>query len=138
MDPVVLARVQFALTASFHFVFPSISIGLGLVVAILEVARWRTRRELWDRAARFWTRLFALTFVVGVATGIVMEFQFGTNWSRYSVFVGDIFGSPLAAEALLAFFLESTFLGLLLFGRDRISSGLRATVTPVENAPRAP
>jgi cytochrome d ubiquinol oxidase subunit I len=126
MDPIVLARVQFALTASFHFVFPSISIGLGLVVAILEVARWRTRRDVWDRAARFWTRLFALTFVVGVATGIVMEFQFGTNWSRYSTFVGDIFGSPLAAEAILAFFLESTFLGLLLFGRDRIRSGLRA------------
>ena len=99
MDPIVLARVQFALTASFHFVFPSISIGLGLVVAILEVARWRTRRDVWDRAARFWTQLFALTFVVGVATGIVMEFQFGTNWSRYSTFVGDIFGSPLAAEA---------------------------------------
>ena len=126
MDPVVLARVQFALTASFHFVFPSITIGLGLVVAIMEVARWRTRHDVWDRAARFWTRLFALTFVVGVATGIVMEFQFGTNWSRYSTFVGDIFGSPLAAEAILAFFLESTFLGLLLFGRDRIRSGLRA------------
>src|SRR5512139_2244056 len=127
MDPILLARAQFALTASFHFIFPSITIGLGLVVAILEVARWRTGRDVWDRAARFWTRIFALTFVVGVATGIVMEFQFGTNWSRYSVFVGDIFGSPLAAEAILAFFLESTFLGLLLFGRDRISSGLRAT-----------
>jgi len=127
MDPILLARVQFALTVSFHFIFPSITIGLGLVVAILEVARWRTRRDVWDRAARFWTRLFALTFVVGVATGIVMEFQFGTNWSRYSTFVGDIFGSPLAAEAILAFFLESSFLGLLLFGRDRISSGLRAT-----------
>jgi cytochrome bd ubiquinol oxidase subunit I len=127
MDPIALARLQFALTASFHFVFPSITIGLGLIVAVLEVARWRTGKDVWDRAARFWTKLFAMTFVVGVATGIVMEFQFGTNWSRYSVFVGDIFGSPLAAEALLAFFLESTFLGLLLFGRDRISSGLRAT-----------
>jgi cytochrome d ubiquinol oxidase subunit I len=131
MDPIVLARVQFALTASFHFVFPSISIGLGLVVAILEVARWRTRSDVWDRAARFWTKLFALTFVVGVATGTVMEFQFGTNWSRYSTFVGDIFGSPLAAEAVLAFFLESTFLGLLLFGRDRIRSGLRAAAAVI-------
>jgi cytochrome d ubiquinol oxidase subunit I len=131
MDPITLARLQFALTASFHFIFPSITIGLGLIVAILEIARWRTGKDVWDRAARFWTKVFALTFVVGVATGIVMEFQFGTNWSRYSVFVGDIFGSPLAAEAILAFFLESTFLGLLLFGRDRISSGLRATAAVI-------
>ena len=126
MDPVVLARAQFAMTVMFHFVFPSISIGLGLVVAALEVARWRTGRDLYARAAAFWTKLFALTFVVGVATGIVMEFQFGTNWSRYSAFVGDVFGAPLAAEAILAFFLESTFLGLLLFGGHRIGSGLRA------------
>ena len=126
MDPTVLARAQFAMTVMFHFVFPSISIGLGLVVAILEVARWRTGRDLYARAAAFWTRIFALTFVVGVATGIVMEFEFGTNWSRYSTFVGDVFGAPLAAEAVLAFFLESTFLGLLLFGGRRIGSGLRA------------
>jgi cytochrome d ubiquinol oxidase subunit I len=131
MDAIALARLQFALTASFHFIFPSITIGLGLIVASLEVARWRTGNDVWDRAARFWTKIFALTFVVGVATGIVMEFQFGTNWARYSVFVGDIFGSPLAAEAILAFFLESTFLGLLLFGRDRISSGLRATAAGI-------
>ena len=126
MDPILLARAQFALTVMFHFVFPSISIGLGLVVAVLEVARWRTGRDVYARAARFWTKLFALTFVLGVATGIVMEFQFGTNWSRYSTFVGDVFGAPLAAEAILAFFLESTFLGLLLFGGSRIGSGLRA------------
>ncbi len=126
MDPIFLARAQFAMTVMFHFVFPSISIGLGMVVAILEVARWRTGRDLYARAAAFWTRVFALTFVVGVATGIVMEFQFGTNWSRYSSFVGDVFGPPLAAEAILAFFLESTFLGLLLFGGSRIGSGLRA------------
>ncbi|HYL41224.1 MAG TPA: cytochrome ubiquinol oxidase subunit I [Candidatus Binatus sp.] len=126
MDPTVLARVQFAMTVMFHFVFPSISIGLGLVVAILEVARWRTRRDVYARAAAFWTRVFALTFVVGVATGIVMEFEFGTNWSRYAAFVGDIFGAPLAAEALLAFFLESTFLGLLLWGGQRVGSRLRA------------
>jgi cytochrome d ubiquinol oxidase subunit I len=126
MDPILLARAQFALTVMFHFVFPSITIGLGLVVAVLEVARWRTRRDVYARAARFWTKLFALTFVVGVASGIVMEFQFGTNWSRYSTYVGDIFGAPLAAEAILAFFLESSFLGLLLFGGSRIGSGLRA------------
>jgi cytochrome d ubiquinol oxidase subunit I len=126
MDPTDLARAQFAMTIMFHFVFPSISIGLGLIVAMLEVARWRTGRDLYARAAAFWTRVFALTFVVGVATGIVMEFEFGTNWSRYSAFVGDVFGPPLAAEALLAFFLESTFLGLLLWGGRRIGSGLRA------------
>ena len=126
MDPILLARAQFAMTVMFHFVFPSITIGLGLVVAVLEVARWRTRRDVYARAARFWTTLFALTFVVGVASGIVMEFQFGTNWSRYSTYVGDIFGAPLAAEAILAFFLESSFLGLLLFGGNRIGSGLRA------------
>ena len=126
MDPILLARAQFAMTVMFHFVFPSISIGLGLVVAILEVARWRTKRDLYARAAAFWTKVFALTFAVGVATGIVMEFEFGTNWSRYSAFVGDVFGAPLAAEAILAFFLESTFLGLLLFGGRRIGSGLRA------------
>ena len=126
MDPILLARAQFAMTVMFHFVFPSITIGLGLVVAVLEVARWRTRRDVYARAARFWTKLFALTFVVGVASGIVMEFQFGTNWSRYSTYVGDVFGAPLAAEAILAFFLESSFLGLLLFGGNRIGSGLRA------------
>ena len=125
MDPVLLARIQFALTIAFHFVFPAITIGLGLFIAIVETLRWRTRRELYDRIATFWTRIFALTFAVGVATGIVMEFQFGTNWSRYSTFVGDIFGSPLAAEGVLAFFLESSFLGILLFGGNRIGSTLR-------------
>ncbi len=121
----MLARAQFALTVMFHFIFPAITIGLGLLIAVLETLRWRTGREVYDRAATFWTKLFALTFAVGVATGVVMEFQFGTNWAAYSRFVGDIFGSPLAAEAILAFFLESAFLGLLLFGRDRISSRLR-------------
>ncbi len=125
MEAVDLARIQFAFTAAFHFIFPAVSIGLGLLVAIAEIVRWRTRSEVWDRLARFWTKVFALTFAVGVASGVVMEFQFGTNWSRYSTFVGDIFGSPLAAEAIFAFFLESTFLGLLLWGRKRIGSGLR-------------
>jgi cytochrome d ubiquinol oxidase subunit I len=125
MDPVLLARIQFAITIGFHFIFPAITIGLGLVVAVMETLRWRTRRELYDRMAIFWTKLFALTFAVGVATGIVMEFQFGTNWSRYSTFVGDIFGAPLAAEGVLAFFLESSFLGILLFGRSRVGSTVR-------------
>ncbi len=125
MDAVDLARVQFAFTVAFHFIFPAITIGLGFLVALAETVRWRRNDETWDRLARFWTRIFALTFAVGVATGVVMEFQFGTNWSRYSTFVGDIFGSPLAAEGIFAFFLESTFLGILLWGRDRISSRLR-------------
>jgi cytochrome d ubiquinol oxidase subunit I len=120
-----LARVQFAFTAAFHFIFPAVTIGLGLIVAITETIRHRRRAEVWDRISRFWTKVFAITFAVGVATGIVMEFQFGTNWSNYSTFVGDIFGSPLAAEAIFAFFLESTFLGVLLWGRERISSRLR-------------
>jgi cytochrome d ubiquinol oxidase subunit I len=126
VDVVLLARIQFAMTVMFHFIFPAITIGLALLVAIAETVRHRSGDEAWDRLAVFWTKLFALTFVVGVATGIVMEFQFGTNWSAYSTFVGDIFGAPLAAEGVFAFFLESGFLGLLLFGRRRISSRLRA------------
>jgi len=106
LDAVDLARLQFAFTVAFHFIFPAITIGLGFLIAIAETIRWRRNDEAWDRLARFWTRVFALTFAVGVATGVVMEFQFGTNWSRYSTFVGDIFGSPLAAEAILAFFLR--------------------------------
>ena len=125
MSALDLARMQFAFTAAFHFLFPAVTIGLGFVVALAETIRWRTRSEVWDRLAKFWTKVFALTFAVGVATGIVMEFQFGTNWSRYATFVGDIFGSPLAAEALLAFFLESTFLGVLLWGGKRVGSTLR-------------
>ena len=128
MDAEQLARIQFAITVGFHFFFPSISIGIGAIVLALETFRLRNRHgkaETYDRAAVFWTRFFALTFAVGVATGITMEFQFGTNWAQYSSFVGDIFGAPLAAEGILAFFLESTFLGLLLFGRGRISSRAR-------------
>jgi len=125
LSAVDLARLQFAFTAAFHFIFPAVTIGLGFLVALAETIRWRTRSEVWDRLAKFWTKVFALTFAVGVATGIVMEFQFGTNWSRYATFVGDIFGSPLAAEAILAFFLESTFLGVLLWGGTRVGSTLR-------------
>jgi cytochrome d ubiquinol oxidase subunit I len=125
LDAVDLARLQFAFTVAFHFIFPAITIGLGFLIALAETVRWRRNDETWDRLARFWTRVFALTFAVGVATGVVMEFQFGTNGARYSTFVGDIFGSPLAAEGIFAFFLESTFLGVLLWGGERISSRLR-------------
>ncbi|MEI8332908.1 MAG: cytochrome ubiquinol oxidase subunit I [Chloroflexota bacterium] len=120
-----LARLQFALTIGFHFFFSSLSIGISVVLFLLETMRWRTKKDVYDRAAVFFTKIFALTFAIGVATGIAMEFQFGTNWASYSTFVGDIFGAPLAAEGVLAFFLESTFLGILVFGRGRVSSGVR-------------
>lgn len=120
-----LARLQFALTIAFHFFFSSLSIGLVVLLFLLESKRLRTGRDVYDRAAVFFTKVFALTFAVGVATGIAMEFQFGTNWASYSTFVGDVFGAPLAAEGVLAFFLESTFLGILLFGRNRVSSRVR-------------
>jgi cytochrome d ubiquinol oxidase subunit I len=112
MDVVWLARLQFAITIMFHFLFPPISIGLGFLIFLLETARRRTGKDVYRRASDFWLKIFAVTFVVGVASGIVMEFQFGTNWASYSRFVGDVFGAPLAAEGILAFFLESGFLGL--------------------------
>jgi len=120
-----LARIQFALTVGFHFFFSSLSIGIAVLLFLLETMRLRTGRDVYDRAAVFVTKVFALTFAVGVATGIAMEFQFGTNWASYSTFVGDVFGAPLAAEGILAFFLESTFLGILIFGRGRVSSRVR-------------
>ncbi len=115
---VLLSRVQFALTIGFHYLYPPLSIGLGLFLVVVEAAYLRTRNPLWRQVARFWTRVFALTFAIGVATGLVMEFEFGTNWATYSRFVGDVFGSALAAEGIFAFFLESGFLALLLFGWD--------------------
>ena len=124
MDPVLLARIQFAVTIGFHFIFPPVSIGLAWLLVIFEGKAWRTGDDGWERLGRFFGRLLALTFAMGVATGIVMEFQFGTNWANYSRFVGDIFGAPLAAEGIFAFFLESAFLGLYLFGRNRVSKGL--------------
>jgi cytochrome d ubiquinol oxidase subunit I len=124
MDPVLLARIQFALTIGFHYIFPPLTIGMAWIIFFIKTLQLRTGRPVYASMARFWTRIFALSFVVGVATGIVMEFQFGTNWAEYSRFVGDIFGAPLAAEGIFAFFLESTFLGLLLFGEKRLSPRL--------------
>ena len=121
MDVETLARIQFALTAGFHFIFPPLSIGMSWLVFWFMLKWRRTEDETYRTMARFWVRVVALTFAVGVATGIVMEFEFGTNWAAYSRYVGDIFGAPLAAEGLLAFFLESTFLGLLIFGEKRLS-----------------
>lgn len=121
MDAIVLARLQFALTAGFHYIFPPLTIGLSAILAVMLGRRAFGRDPAYDGIARFWTKLFAINFALGVATGVVMEFQFGTNWSAYSRFVGDIFGAPLAAEGVFAFFLESGFLGLLLFGWNRVS-----------------
>ncbi len=116
-----LARWQFAITTVYHFFFVPLTLGLSLLVAILESVYVRTGNDLYKRMAQFWGKLFLINFAMGVATGIVQEFQFGMNWSEYSRFVGDIFGAPLAIEALLAFFLESTFLGLWIFGWDKLS-----------------
>ncbi|HEX7497065.1 MAG TPA: cytochrome ubiquinol oxidase subunit I [Candidatus Limnocylindrales bacterium] len=125
MDVLTLSRIQFALTISFHFIFPAITIGLAGFIAIVETFRWWTKEDVYDRLAVFLAKLFAVTFVIGVVSGIVMEFEFGTNWSRFSGYVGDIFGAPLAAEGIFAFFLESAFVGIVLFGRDRVSSTVR-------------
>jgi cytochrome d ubiquinol oxidase subunit I len=124
LDVVLLSRLQFALTIMFHYLFPPLTIGLGVVLVHLDFWWMRTGDPLYGRAARFWTRIFALTFALGVATGIVMEFQFGTNWADYSRFVGDVFGSALAAEGIFAFFLESGFLAVLVFGWDRVGPRL--------------
>ena len=121
-DVALLSRIQFALTVAYHFIFVPLSIGLGLILAIFSTKYHRSRSEADGNAMRFWVRIFTATFAIGVATGITMEFSFGTNWADYSRFVGDIFGAPLAAEALFAFFLESVFLGVLLFGHNKVSS----------------
>jgi len=129
MDVAFLARLQFALTIAFHYLFPPMSIGLGVVLVVIEAIWLKTRDPLAEQTARFWTKVFGLVFAMGVATGIVMEFEFGTNWSTYSRFVGDVFGSPLAAEGIFAFFLESGFLALLLFGWGRVRPALHFLAT---------
>jgi cytochrome d ubiquinol oxidase subunit I len=120
MDVEILSRIQFAFTVAFHYIYPPLSIGLGLIMVIMEGRYLRTGEKVYETMARFWTRIFALTFGIGVATGIVMEFEFGTNWAVYSRYVGDVFGSALAAEGIFAFALESGFLGVLLFGWNRV------------------
>jgi len=121
MDVLTLARIQFGATIAFHYLYPPLSIGLGILLVVMEAAWLKTRNPVYHQMARFWTKVFALTFAIGVATGIVMEFEFGTNWATYSRFVGDVFGSALAAEGIFAFFLESGFLAVLLFGWDKVS-----------------
>jgi cytochrome d ubiquinol oxidase subunit I len=122
-----LSRWQFGITTVFHFIFVPLTIGLALLLAIMQTAAYRTRHDedkhhKWERMVVFWRRLFLINFAIGVVTGIVQEFQFGMNWAAYSRYVGSVFGAPLAIEALLAFFLESTFLGVWIFGRDRVSA----------------
>ena len=121
MDAVMLARIQFAFTVGYHFIFVPISIGVGMMVVFAERRYYKSGIPADRAASNFWIKLFTATFAIGVATGITMEFAFGTNWAEYSRFVGNIFGAPLAAEGLIAFFLESTFLGILLFGRKKVS-----------------
>ncbi|KHL96166.1 cytochrome D ubiquinol oxidase subunit I [Paenibacillus sp. IHB B 3415] len=121
MDTVILSRIQFASTTIFHYFFVPVSIGLALLIAIMETMYVRKGNEEYKRMAQFWGKLFLINFAVGVVTGILQEFQFGMNWSDYSRFVGDVFGAPLAIEALLAFFLESTFIGIWIFGWDKVS-----------------
>ena len=129
MSVEILARIQFAFTVAFHYIYPPLSIGLGLLMVLFEGRYLATGKEVFHVLARFWTKIFALTFGIGVATGIVMEFEFGTNWAAYSRFVGDIFGSALAAEGLFAFALESGFLGILLFGWNRVSKRMHFVAT---------
>jgi cytochrome d ubiquinol oxidase subunit I len=120
MDVEILSRIQFAFTIAFHYIYPPLSIGLGLTLVIMEGMYLKTRNPIYEKMTRFWIKIFALIFGIGVATGIIMEFEFGTNWAAYSKYVGDIFGSALAAEGIFAFALESGFLGILLFGWNRV------------------
>ncbi|MDR3218833.1 MAG: cytochrome ubiquinol oxidase subunit I [Dysgonamonadaceae bacterium] len=115
------SRAQFALTAMYHWLFVPLTLGLGLIMSIMETIYYRTGDEKWKRTAKFWMKLFGINFAVGVATGIILEFEFGTNWSNYSWFVGDIFGAPLAIEGIVAFFLEATFIAVMYFGWTKVS-----------------
>lgn len=124
MSPLALSQMQFAITTIYHFFFVPLTIGLAIVVAIMETLYVVKKDPMYKRMTKFWGKLFLINFAMGVVTGIVMEFQFGMNWAQYSRFVGDVFGAPLAIEALLAFFLESTFLGIWIFGWDKISKKL--------------
>ncbi|MBN9547560.1 MAG: cytochrome ubiquinol oxidase subunit I, partial [Alphaproteobacteria bacterium] len=124
-----LSRLQFALTALYHFLFVPLTLGLSILIAMMETVYVMTRRTIWRDMTKFWGTLFGINFVLGVATGITMEFQFGMNWAYYSHYVGDVFGAPLAIEGLMAFFLEATFVGLFFFGWDRLSPRAHMTVT---------
>ena len=123
------SRGQFALTAMYHWLFVPLTLGLSMIMAICETIYYRTKNDLWLRITKFWITLFGVNFAIGVATGIILEFQFGTNWSNYSWFVGDIFGPPLAIEGILAFFLEAVFSAVMFFGWNRVSKGFHLLST---------
>ena len=123
------SRAQFALTAAYHWLFVPLTLGLGLIICILETKYYRSGLEKWKKATKFWMKLFGVNFAVGVATGLILEFEFGTNWSNYSWFVGDIFGAPLAIEGIVAFFLEATFIGVMFFGWEKVSKKFHLTST---------
>ncbi|MBF0575839.1 cytochrome ubiquinol oxidase subunit I [Dysgonomonas sp. GY617] len=123
------SRGQFALTAMYHWLFVPLTLGLGVIMAIMETAYVRTGNEQWKKTAKFWMNIFGVNFAIGVATGLIMEFQFGTNWSNYSWFVGDIFGAPLAIEGMLAFFMEATFISIMFFGWTRVSKKMHLAST---------
>jgi cytochrome d ubiquinol oxidase subunit I len=129
IDVVDLSRLQFAFTAMYHFLFVPLTLGMAFLLAIMESVYVMTGKQIYKDMTKFWGKLFGINFALGVATGLTMEFQFGTNWSYYSHYVGDIFGAPLAIEALVAFFLESTFVGLFFFGWDRLSKRQHLAVT---------
>ena len=131
LDPTLVnwSRAQFALTAMYHWLFVPLTLGLGVIMAIMETLYVRTGREFWKQTAKFWMKLFGINFAMGVATGIILEFEFGTNWSNYSWFVGDIFGAPLAIEGILAFFMESTFIAVMYFGWNKVSKGAHLAST---------
>ena len=123
------ARAQFALTAIYHWLFVPLTLGLAVVMGIMETCYYRTKKPFWRDAAKFWQKLFGINFAMGVATGIILEFEFGTNWSNYSWFVGDIFGAPLAVEGIIAFFMESTFIAVMFFGWKKVSAGFHLAST---------
>ena len=131
IDPAAIdwARAQFALTAIYHWLFVPLTLGLGLIMSIMETKYYRTGDVFWRKTAQFWQRLFGINFAMGVATGIILEFEFGTNWSNYSWFVGDIFGAPLAIEGIVAFFMESTFVAVMYFGWEKVSRGFHLAST---------
>lgn len=123
------SRAQFALTAMYHWLFVPLTLGLGLVLGIMETIYYKTGKEFWKKTTQFWMKLFGVNFAIGIATGLILEFEFGTNWSNYSWFVGDIFGAPLAIEGILAFFLEATFIAVMFFGWDKVSKRFHLTAT---------
>ena len=129
MDVIVWSRIQFAMTAAYHWLFVPLTLGLALVMAVMETLYVIRKDEFWKKTAQYWMKLFAINFAVGIATGIILEFEFGTNWSNYSWFVGDMFGAPLAIEGILAFFMEATFFAVMFFGWERVSKSFHLAST---------